>query len=212
MRLVRVVTSTRSFFFSRSRISCSKSSTWPFTGRTSTCGSTRPVGRMICSTTTPPESLSSSSPGVAETNRIRGTRRMNSSIRSGRLSSAEEPEAVVHERLLAGAVSFEHPAELGQRLVRLVDDAEVIIGEVVEQARGALAHRATREVPRIVLDAGAAAHLEQHVDVEVGAGLEALGFEQLVLNPQLGEALLELGTDRHNGALDGRPLGDEVSS
>src|SRR5216117_2577092 len=54
MRLVRVVTSTRSFFFSRSRISCSKSSTWPFTGRTSTCGSTRPVGRMICSTTTPP--------------------------------------------------------------------------------------------------------------------------------------------------------------
>src|SRR5256886_13777515 len=67
-----------------------------------------------------------------------------------------QPEAVVHERLLAGAVSFEHPAELGQRLVRLVDDAEVIIGEVVEQARGALAHRATREVPRIVLDAGAA--------------------------------------------------------
>src|SRR2546422_3778587 len=27
---------------------------------------------------------------------------------------------------------------------------------------------------------------------------------------QLGEALLELGPDRHNGALDGRPLGDEV--
>ena len=67
MRLVRVVTRTRSFRFSRARISASRSSTWPFTGRTMTSGSTRPVGRMICSTTTPPARSSSQSPGVAET-------------------------------------------------------------------------------------------------------------------------------------------------
>ena len=37
----------------------SRSSTWPFTGRTSISGSIRPVGRMTCSTTTPPAFCSS---------------------------------------------------------------------------------------------------------------------------------------------------------
>ena len=89
MRLVSVVTRTRSLCLARSRISCSRSSTCPLTGRTSTSGSTSPVGRMICSTTTPCDSRSSSSPGVADTNSRRGTSFMNSSNRSGRLSSAE---------------------------------------------------------------------------------------------------------------------------
>src|SRR5881397_2627284 len=66
MRLVSVVTSTRSCFVSRSRISCSRSSIWPFTGRTSTCGSTRPVGRMICSTTPGEEELKVSGGVVVE--------------------------------------------------------------------------------------------------------------------------------------------------
>ena len=67
MRLVRVVTSTRSPDSARRRTSASRSSTWEPTGRTSTSGSTSPVGRMICSTTTPPALPSSSAAGVAET-------------------------------------------------------------------------------------------------------------------------------------------------
>ena len=67
MRLVSVVTSTRSPRATRSRISCSRSSIWPLTGRISTGGSTRPVGRMICSITTPADFVSSYGPGVAET-------------------------------------------------------------------------------------------------------------------------------------------------
>ena len=59
MRLVSVVTSTRSPLATRSRISCSRSSIWPFTGRISTGGSINPVGRMICSTTTPADLVSS---------------------------------------------------------------------------------------------------------------------------------------------------------
>ena len=59
MRLVRVVTRTRSPFSARARISASRSSTWPFTGRTSIGGSMSPVGRMTCSTTTPPAFCSS---------------------------------------------------------------------------------------------------------------------------------------------------------
>ena len=53
MRLVSVVTSTRSLRAVRWRISCSRLSTCPRTGRTSTSGSIKPVGRTICSTTTP---------------------------------------------------------------------------------------------------------------------------------------------------------------
>src|SRR5439155_14898011 len=98
--------------------------------------------------------------------------------------------------------------DLRERLMRLVDDAEVVVGEVVEQARGTLAGGASRQVSRVVLDPGAAAHFEQHVDVEVAARLEALRLEQLVLDAELGEALLELRADRRDGALDRGSLGD----
>ncbi len=51
MRLVSVVTSTRSSTATRLWISESRSSTWVEAGRTSTDGSTSPVGRTTCSTT-----------------------------------------------------------------------------------------------------------------------------------------------------------------
>ncbi len=54
-------------FSTRARISCSRSSICPFTGRISTGGSISPVGRIICSTTTPADFVSSYGPGVAET-------------------------------------------------------------------------------------------------------------------------------------------------
>ena len=101
---------------------------------------------MICSTTTPCESRSSKSPGVAETLIICGTSDMNSSNWSGRLSSARrQPEAVLDQRELARAVAVEHAADLRQRDVRLVDHDEEVRREVVEQAGRALARRAGRD-------------------------------------------------------------------
>ena len=64
-----------------------RSSIWLRVSRTSTAGSTMPVGRTICSTTFD-EWLRSNSPGVAETNRSCGVIDMNSSNFCGRLSSA----------------------------------------------------------------------------------------------------------------------------
>jgi hypothetical protein len=52
-RLVSVVTSTRSPAAMRFLDSDSRSSTWVLAGRTSTTGSTSPVGRTTCSTTCP---------------------------------------------------------------------------------------------------------------------------------------------------------------
>ena len=64
-----------------------RSSIWPSVGRTSTSGSIRPVGRMICSTML--TLLASSNwAGVALTKMTCGTFSRNSSKRSGRLSSA----------------------------------------------------------------------------------------------------------------------------
>ena len=88
MRLVSVVTNTRSPAFVRSMISLKTSSTCVVAGRTSTSGSTSPVGRTTCSTIC--ELLDNShAAGVADTKTDRRILRSNSSNRSGRLSSAD---------------------------------------------------------------------------------------------------------------------------
>ncbi len=89
MRLVRVVTNTRSPAAILERHSAMRSSICPLVGRTSTRGSSSPVGRMICSTTTPWLRSISQSPGVAETKTACPMRPRNSSKLSGRLSRAE---------------------------------------------------------------------------------------------------------------------------
>src|SRR5512146_359822 len=63
---------------------------------------------------------------------------------------------------------------------------------------------------RVVLDAGARADLEHHLDVEIGARLEPLRLEQLAGSAQLGEAFGQLGADQLYRALESWPLGDEV--
>ena len=111
-----------------------------------------------------------------------GMRSSNSSNLSGRLSSARrQAEAVLDQRLLARAVAAVHRADLRHRLVRLVDEQQEVLGEVVDQRRRRLARRAARQVARVVLDALAEAHLLQHLEVVQRALLEPLLLEQLVL-------------------------------
>ena len=50
-----------------------------------------------------------------------------------------QPEAGVDQRQLARAVALVHAAELAHRVVRLVDEAEEVVGEEVEQRVGRLA-------------------------------------------------------------------------
>ncbi len=86
--LVRVVTSTRSPLAERLLHSLRRSSICPSTGRTTISGSSRPVGRMTCSTTGAP-SWRSRVPGVALTYTTWCIFWPNSSKFSGRLSRAE---------------------------------------------------------------------------------------------------------------------------
>ena len=85
--MVSVVTSVRSLRSTRTLISFIRLSIWFLVSRTSTSGSTIPVGRTICSTIRG-ECERSYSPGVAETNTICGVIERNSANVCGRLSIA----------------------------------------------------------------------------------------------------------------------------
>ena len=177
-------------------------------GRSSTSGSTIPVGRISCS------AIARRLPQLPRARR----RRDEHELRHLReeLVEAERPvverrreaEAEVDERLLARAVALVHAADLRHGLVRLVDEDDEVGREVVEQRVRRRARRAAVEDARVVLDPVAEAELAHHLEVVLGAlpdpvRLEhpALGLEQLHL---LGELVLDL-VDR---ALDRRLRGD----
>ena len=101
-----------------------------------------------------------------------------------------------------------HAAELRHGLVRLVDEDDHVLGEVVEQRERVRARRTALEDPRVVLDPVAEAELLHHLEVVLGALPEPVGLEQLALGLELLDALLQLVPDLVDGALDRRPRGD----
>ena len=94
-----------------------------------------------------------------------------------------QAEAIVHQGLLAGPVAPEHPPELGNGDVGLVDDHQGLPGQVIQEGRGGLPRGPARQVPGIVLDAVAVAQLLHHLQVEAGALLQALGLDQFAVVP-----------------------------
>ena len=83
--------------------------------------------------------------------------------------------------------------------MRLVDDEQEVLGEVVQQRRRRRAGGPGVDVPRVVLDARAEPDLTHHLDVVVGAHPQPLRLQQLALAFQLGQPLLEFlldGRDR----------------
>ncbi|CAM5492436.1 hypothetical protein SGRIM128S_02196 [Streptomyces griseomycini] len=121
-----------------------------------------------------------------------------------------QPEAVVDEGALAGGVALVHGADLRDGDVRLVDDEEEVVREVVQQGVRRRAGRAAVEVHRVVLHAGAGADLAEHLDVVRGAHAQALGLQELALLLQLGQALAELLLDVVDRALQPLGAGDVV--
>ena len=111
---------------------------------------------------------------------------------------------------LAAEVAREHPSDLAEADVRLVDEQQGVFGEEVHQGIRRLARLAAREVPAVVLDPRAIADLQEHLDVVPRPRREPLGFEELALLLELLEPLLQLGLDRLDGALDPLLGQDEV--
>src|SRR5207249_11348268 len=108
---------------------------------------------------------------------------------------AREPEAVVDEDFLAGAIAEVHAAYLRHRDVRLVDEREEVRWEVVEKGPRPAPRRTAREMTRIVLDTRARPRLSHHLEVEVGALPQALRLEQAARVLELFDAIGALGLD-----------------
>ena len=111
---------------------------------------------------------------------------------------------MVDEHVLAAAVAGELAVQLRHGDVALVDDEQVVVGEVVEQGERRLAVLATVDVHRVVLDAVAVAEFAHHLEVVRGAHPQALRLEQLVVLLELLQPHLQFGLDlahRHRHAL-----------
>ena len=200
--LVSVVTRIRSSLSVRVRISWIRSSIWPLVGFTTTSGSIRPVGRMICSTRVAVDLVELVvARGRGEVDGLPDPVEELLPAQRPVVHRAGQPEAVVDEVALAGHVAFVHAADLRDGDVRLVDDDEVVLREVVEQAVRRGAAGAAVHVHRVVLDAGAGADLAHHLDVVRRAHPQPLRLEQLALPLERRELVVELELD----ALD-RPL------
>ncbi len=115
-----------------------------------------------------------------------------------------EPEAVVDERLLPRAVALVHPADLRHRLVRLVDEDDEVLGEVVDQRERVRPGRAALEDARVVLDPAREAELLQHLHVVLRALPDPVGLEHPPLGLEPRDLLLELVADLVDRALDRR--------
>ena len=88
-----------------------------------------------------------------------------------------QAESVFHERRLAGMVAAEHRADLRQGDMALVDEADKVVREIVDQGERALARLAAVEIAGIILHARAVAHLLDHLDIVLHPLLEALRLE-----------------------------------
>ena len=74
-----------------------------------------------------------------------------------------------------------HAVEWGDGDVGLVDEEEEVAREVVEERGGRLAGEAAGEVAGVVFDAVAVAYGLDHLEVEAGALVDALGLDEVRL-------------------------------
>src|SRR5262249_61203425 len=113
-------------------------------------------------------------------------------------------EAEVDQRLLPRAVALVHAAELRDRLMRLVHEADEVVGEVVDERERVRADRAPFESTRVVLDPVAEAELLHHLEVVLRALPDAVGLEHAPLALELRDLLLELCAQFLDRPLDAR--------
>ena len=123
-----------------------------------------------------------------------------------------QAEAVLHQGILPGAVAVVHGAYLRDGDVALVNEADEILGEIVQQGIGRVPRLAAVKVAAVILDALAVADLTHHFDVIIGALGNALGLQQLALLFELGHPLLQVALDDGDVFLHVAVVGGVVGS
>ena len=92
---------------------------------------------------------------------------------------SRKSESIIDQYGLAGMVSSVHGPYLGESHMALVYERDEIIREIVDQTERPHAFGTSVEVSRIVLDAGAVAHLLYELQVVFHPLLQAFGLEVL---------------------------------
>ena len=92
----------------------------------------------------------------------------------------------------------------------LIDHDEEVLGEVIEECIRRVPRVSVCKVTRVVLDAGAVAHLLHHLKVVVRTLLETLRLEQLPCPLEFFKPLCKLRADVRHGNLHVLILGDVV--
>src|SRR3977135_1540393 len=147
-----------------------------------TGGSISPVGRITCSTNTPPLSFNSHALGVADTATDCGRIMSHSSKRSGRLSMQEGSRKPYSASVALRRKSpLNMPPICGTVTWLSSANTSALSGTYWNRVVGA----APGEVPRIVLDAGAGAGGFHHLEIEGGTLLQPLRFQQPALIVEL---------------------------
>ena len=123
---------------------------------------------------------------------------------------AGKAKAIVDEVLLAAAVAVPHAVELRDGDVGLVDEEEEVAGKVVQQCGWRFAGKAAGEVARVVLDTVAIADGFDHFEIEAGALVDALGFDEAALGFEFFLPPFHLGKDGIRGGLLAFGLDDVV--
>ena len=116
-----------------------------------------------------------------------------------------QPETVFRQRRLAPEVAFEHAADLRHRDVAFVGEHQCIVRDILEQRRRRLAGAAAGQIARIVFDAGAGAGGFHHLEIEGGALLQPLRFQQAALVVQLVQPPFQFRFDRLDRLHQRRP-------
>ncbi len=108
------------------------------------------------------------------------------------VGGCREAESVVNQHLLPRMVASVHRANLRNRHMALVDESDEILREIVHQAERAHTLLAAVEIARIILDAGAIAHLFNHLKVIFHPLFQPLGLHPLAVFQQLVVSLLQV--------------------
>ncbi|MNV04079.1 hypothetical protein D3C71_943640 [compost metagenome] len=116
-----------------------------------------------------------------------------------------QAETVFHQCLFTRTVAFVHRTDLRNADVGLVDHQQSIGRQVIVKGWWCRAGFAAGQIARVVFDAVAVTQLEDHLQVETGALLQALGFHQFVVGAQVFQALLQLDLDAFDRAHQGFP-------
>ena len=85
-----------------------------------------------------------------------------------------------------------------------VDKHQRIGRQIINQGRRRFARLAPRQMARVVFNAFAKAHFDQHFQIKAGALLDALTFEQLIFFLVVLNAITQFVLDRLNRTQGGR--------